>query len=135
MFSRTIVLASTLALLPAVASAQGAPAPAPAKSQMAAAPRQKDSLWNGALLGAGVGAIVGALAGSAMIECSECAGFNVPLTFGVIGAGAGAGIGAGIDAMRHSRSNAPVTATRTRRLTVAPVFGKSVQALVAWIRF
>ena len=59
---------------------------------------RKDSLWNGVIIGAGLGALVGTLVSFAVSDCSECSGFNVPLTFGVLGAGAGAGIGAGIDA-------------------------------------
>ncbi len=51
--------------------------------------RRKDSLWNGVIVGAGLGALVG-IAGSPLIsDCSECSGFNVPLTFGVLGAGVG----------------------------------------------
>jgi hypothetical protein len=50
-------------------------------------PRRRDSLWNGVIIGAGLGAIAGAVSGTAIADCSECAGFNVPLTFGVLGAG------------------------------------------------
>ena len=74
---------------------------------------RKDSLWNGVLIGMGLGALVGALVGSAVFECSECSGFNVPLTFGVLGAGAGAGIGAGLDAWRQTRSTVTIAPTRT----------------------
>jgi hypothetical protein len=92
---------------------------------------RKDSLWNGVIIGAGLGALVGTLVSFAVSDCSECSGFNVPLTFGVLGAGAGAGIGAGIDAW-HQKRTVPAG---TRRLTVAPVLGKDVQAIVATIRF
>jgi hypothetical protein len=96
--------------------------------------RGTDSLWNGTLVGAGLGAVLGALGGVAVIECSECAGFNVPLTFGVIGAGVGAGIGAGIDALRHQRS--PTSrVSRPRRVTVAPIVGRHLRAVVGSIRF
>jgi len=95
---------------------------------------RKDPLWNGMLIGAGLGAAVGSFAGSAAFECHECTGFNVPLTFGVIGAGAGAAIGAGLDALRHDRSRVPAT-TDKRRLTIAPVLGKDVQAMIAFVRF
>jgi hypothetical protein len=94
---------------------------------------RKDPLWNGMLIGAGLGALIGAFAGDAAFECSECTGFNVPLTFGVIGAGAGAAIGAGFDALRHDRTRVPTT--NHRRLTIAPVIGKDVKAMVAFVRF
>ena len=96
--------------------------------------RRRDSLWNGALVGAGLGAIAGVLTGEAIVECSECAGFNVPLTFGVVGAGAGAAIGAGIDAALHDRSMSPQP-VRLRRVAVAPVFGRRARALIALVRF
>jgi hypothetical protein len=94
--------------------------------------QRRDSLWNGVIIGAAVGAMAGAAGGQALLECSECAGFNVPLTFGVIGAGAGAGIGAGIDALRHTRSAFP---NPRRPLTVTPMLGKRHRAVVALIRF
>jgi len=95
---------------------------------------RKDPLWNGVLIGAGLGALIGAFAGDAAFECSECTGFNVPLTFGVIGAGAGAAIGAGFDALLHDRTRVPTTKDN-RRLTIAPVIGKDVKAMVAFLRF
>jgi hypothetical protein len=67
-------------------------------------PRRKDSLLNGILIGAGLGAIAGAAIGTAAIGCDQCAGFNVPLTFGVVGAAAGAALGAGLDALIRPRS-------------------------------
>jgi hypothetical protein len=106
---------------------------APASSQAVPQPR-RDSLWNGTLIGAGLGALLGALGGAAVLECSECSGFNVPLTFGVLGAGAGAAIGAGIDAARHNRSTA-WTAPRGRRVAVAPVLHERTRALVAFVQF
>jgi hypothetical protein len=127
MTHRTIALSTMLALLPFAAHAQDAsPKPIASLAEISraavvppatkhtftstAAPqpaRQKDSLLNGVLIGAGLGAIVGALGGTTMIGCDECAGFNVPLTFGVVGAAAGAGIGAGLDALRHARARMP----------------------------
>ena len=95
---------------------------------------RKDPLWNGMLIGAGLGALIGAFVGDAAFECSECTGFNVPLTFGVIGAGAGAVIGAGFDALRHDRTRVPTT-THHRRLTIAPVIGKDMKAMAAFVRF
>ena len=151
---RLIVFATILALVPATVRAQanaaessvslgelsrkaitvdsrpdGAPTALAAKTQ----PR-KDPLWNGMLIGAGLGALIGAFAGDAAFECSECTGFNVPLTFGVIGAGAGAAIGAGFDALRHERTRIPTTKAN-HRLTIAPVIGKDVKAMVAFVRF
>ena len=95
---------------------------------------RKDPLWNGIVIGAGLGALIGAFAGDAAFECPECTGFNVPLTFGVIGAGAGAATGAGFDALRHERTRIPTTKDN-RRLTVAPVIGKNVKAMMAHVRF
>ena len=97
-------------------------------------PTRKDPLWNGMVIGAGLGALVGAFVGDAAFECSECTGFNVPLTFGVIGAGAGVAIGAGFDALRHERTRVP-NPKDNRRLTIAPVIGKDVKAMVAFLRF
>ena len=105
----------------------------PSPRRASGAPLQRrDSLWNGVLIGAGLGALAGAVGGQAALECSECAGFNVPLTFGVIGAGVGAGIGAGIDALRHSHSAAPGT---YGRVTVMPLLGRGRRAVVAAFRF
>ncbi len=153
MFIRTIAVACALAFLPAPASAQALPvdsnvtlAPAgPAvpvdapdlnsDNQPPTMQRRKDSLWNGVLIGTGLGALVGALVGSAVFECSECSGFNVPLTFGVLGAGAGAGIGAGLDAWRQTRSTVTIAPDKNRRFMVSPVLGKDVKGMVASIRF
>ena len=96
---------------------------------------RKDSLWNGTLVGAGLGAVLGALGGVALIECTECAGFNVPLTFGVLGAGVGAGIGAGIDALHHQRSPMSRVYRSSRRVTVAPIVGRQLRAVVGSVRF
>jgi hypothetical protein len=99
-------------------------------------PQQRpDSLWNGTLVGAGFGAVLGAVSGDAMIECTECAGFNVPLTFAVLGAGVGAGIGAGIDALWHQRSTTSRVPRPSRRVSVAPILGKPLRAVVGSIRF
>ena len=154
MLSRTIAVTCALALLPAFAVAQSLPVernvtltPAlPAvtmdtpgltgsDNQPPALQHRKDSLWNGVIIGAGLGALVGTLVSFAVTDCSECAGFNVPLTFGVLGAGAGAGIGAGVDAWRQKRSPLSIAPKGTRRLSVAPVLGKDVQGVVASIRF
>ena len=154
MFSRVLAVACVLALLPAAATAQALPretsvprtpaAPAvpmdasyltPPGNQPPTTQRRKDPLWNGVIIGAGLGALVGALIGSSVLECSECSGFNVPLTFGVLGAGAGAAIGAGIDAWHQTRPAVTIAPNSTRRLTVSPLLGKDVQGMVASIRF
>jgi hypothetical protein len=151
---RLMVLAVILALMPATVRAQ--PAAAESSVSLADLSRQamavnartdgaanapaietqprKDPLWNGIVIGAGLGALIGAFAGDAAFECSECTGFNVPLTFGVIGAGAGAAIGAGVDALLHERTRIPSTKDN-RRLTIAPVIGRDVKAVVAFVRF
>ena len=92
---------------------------------------RKDSLWNGVVAGAAVGAIIGAFGGHLLLDCDGCsAGFNVPLTFGALGAGVGAGIGAGIDALRDRQTTAGV-----RVPGLAPMFGKARRGMVMWIRF
>ena len=93
------------AIRPALtAGACDAPLVSFARESPASHKRRSDSLWNGVLIGAGVGAVLGAVIGHAISDCSECSGFYVPLTFGVVGAGVGAGVGAAIDAVRHSQS-------------------------------
>ena len=98
----------------------------------AATRTRQDSLWNGTLVGMGLGALVGAFAGNAWLESSASAGFNVPLTFGVAGAGAGAAIGALIDAKRDGKAQAP---RRTTRMGLAPAIGNGARGAVGWIRF
>jgi hypothetical protein len=150
---RLLALAIPLALVPAPARAQAGPGDLDAsrgpfiraagairiaaESSSGSVPvsARRDPLWNGAVIGAGLGAIAGALGGATAIECSECAGFNVPLTFGVLGAAAGAGLGAAIDALRHARAVPPTPTDRRRRVTVAPLVGKNQRALVATVRF
>jgi hypothetical protein len=92
---------------------------------------RKDSLWNGIIIGAGLGALTGAVGSRAISDCSECSGFNVPLTFGVLGAGIGAGLGAGLDAL-HTQSATHFSRGRVR---LSPVLGKGRRGVMAWIRF
>jgi hypothetical protein len=94
--------------------------------------RRKDSLWNGAILGAALGTIAGIAASYALVECTDCAGFNVPLTFAVAGGGIGAGLGAGIDALHDRQAAVPA---RTGRLAVSPLVARSKRALLAVVRF
>ena len=121
-----------LAILPHAAGAQSlidsTSKDKPGQSQ----PQPKDSLWNGVILGAAVGAMVGSFSSLAITDCSECAGFNVPLTFGVIGAGVGIGIGAGLDAL-HSKSG--VRLQRHPRVRLSPLVAKEKRGLMAWVRF
>ena len=63
----------------------------------------------------------GAFGGLTLIDCSECAGFNVPLTFGVVGAGVGAAIGAVIDTLHGSAAASP---QRQPRLQLSPLMGR-----------
>jgi hypothetical protein len=70
--------------------------------------KKKDGLWNGVLIGAGVGAVTGGLLGMAgnddcepevVLVCAAAAGYGV--IFGVaFGAGVGAGVGALVDKIR-----------------------------------
>src|SRR5688572_8828044 len=109
------LFAAVLVCLPATAGAQ-----------------RNDSLWNGAVVGAAAGAVLGATVVAGRIsDCSECSGFNVPLTFAVIGAGAGVAIGVGIDALLHADPRVGRPRDRSRRVNVSPVVGKRTRALVA----
>ena len=122
----------TLAIVPQAVGAQSiaksTSADKPAPNQSA----QKDSLWNGAILGGVVGAMLGSFGSFAIMDCSECAGFNVPLTFGVIGAGAGIAIGAGLDAL-HSKKG--VMTERPRRVQVSPVIARDKRGVIASLQF
>ena len=135
MRARLAVLGVCLWILPGVAAAGPVRPPDRSAPVSQPPPVRNDSKWNGALIGAGLGALAGAFFGSAAIECSECAGFNVPVTFGVIGAGAGAAIGIGIDAHFHQRSPGSNPPARTRRVSVVPVMARSVKGVVASVRF
>lgn len=106
--------------------------PASFAGQSPTQPARGDSLWNGILLGAAGGAVIGAASSLAIIDCSECAGFNVPVTFGVLGAGAGAGIGAVIDALHGKGAASP---QRQPRLRLSPLIGTQSRGMMAWFRF
>jgi hypothetical protein len=105
---------------------------APSLDRFQNQPQRRDSLWNGVLAGAALGALFGAAGSLAVTDCSECAGFNVPLTFGVIGAGVGAGLGAGIDALRVRGGASP---QRQPHLQLSPLVGGNRRGLMAWLRF
>jgi hypothetical protein len=117
-----------LAILPAMAGAQPLTDSTSARTE----PHRKDSLWNGVIIGAAVGAMVGSFGSFAISDCSECSGFNVPLTFGVVGAGIGIGIGAGLDAL-HSKRGASLQ--RHPRVQLSPLVAKEKRGLMAWVRF
>jgi hypothetical protein len=96
---------------------------------------RRDSLWNGALVGVGLGAMTGSVIGLVAFDESDSLGFNAPLTFGVLGAGVGAVIGAGVDALRHDRSTTTGLPDRTPRVNLSPLLGRNVRGMLAWIRF
>jgi len=137
LIARTLL---ALAIVPVAASAQEPSPPSPPSlAALARAatpldagmaprppqPRTKDSLLNGVIIGAGLGAVAGAFGSLAIYDCLECAGFNVPLTYGVLGAAIGAGLGAGLDAMHQ-------TAPRVR---FSPLVSKKRRGLMATVRF
>jgi hypothetical protein len=80
--------------------------------------RQHDSLWTGAVIGAGVGGALGALAGSFSEDCSHrttaCAG--PVLSLGAVGLG----VGAGIDAMIQGRKVIYDAGRKSARVVVKP---------------
>jgi hypothetical protein len=97
---------------------------------------QRDSLWNGALVGAGLGAMVGVAVGISQDDrCRGCAGFNMPLTYGVVSAGIGAAIGAGVDALFYRRGGDPVRRSSERRTRLFPWLSKEARGIAGSIRF
>ena len=103
-----------------------------AARQTPGARRRADRLWNGVLIGAGLGAISGVVVGSAIVECSECAGFNVPLTFGALGGGIGGALGALIDAA-HARPQ--IASPLPRYVRLSPAMSKRMLGLTATVVF
>lgn len=99
----------------------------------------KDSLKNGALLGAVVGCVLGALSCGANPECAgDESGGGVAAALGILGAGAGAGIGAWIDsAMKPPRLTVyrATGAAGHSRLLVAPVVGPRARGVAVSIAF
>jgi hypothetical protein len=94
--------------------------------------QRQDSLWNGAAIGAALGTIAGIASSYAITDCMECAGFNVPLTFGVLGGGVGAALGAGIDALHDIRLN---QAEKAGRVAMSPLLTKARRGIVGVVRF
>jgi len=94
--------------------------------------QRRDSLWNGAAIGAALGTIAGIASSYAITDCMDCAGFNMPLTFGVLGGGVGAALGAGIDALHDIRPN---HAEKGGRVAMSPLVTKARRGIVAVVRF
>jgi hypothetical protein len=90
--------------------------------------RLPDRLWNGALIGFGIGAGLGALVASIMDECSS--GGGAACAGPVIGYSAlGSAVGVGIDALIKGRKiiyEAPRTTT-SMRLALTPTLSTSVK--------
>jgi hypothetical protein len=105
---------------------------ADAARQTPSARQKADRLWNGVLIGASLGAVAGVVTGNATADCSECAGFNVPLTFGALGAGIGGVLGALIDAAHARSQSAPPWA---RYVRLSPKVSKRMFGLTATITF
>jgi hypothetical protein len=97
---------------------------------------QRDSLWNGVLVGAGLGAMPGILLGFAQDNrCRGCSGFNAPLTYGVLSAGIGAGIGAGIDALFQRRRTPTARPSHQSQIRLLPRVSKDFRGITGWIGF
>ena len=94
---------------------------------------QHDSLLNGVLVGAGTGAMLGLAFGVSREDaCRACAGFNQPLTYGVIFGGVGAAVGAGIDALLY---RAVPSAPRARPVHLQPMLSSEVRGIAGSLRF
>jgi hypothetical protein len=90
----------------------------------------RDPLWNGALIGAGIGA--GFAMWDYLIDPSE-PGNGVIFATGI---GLGAAIGAGIDALLNKRGKVVSAVPRqTTGVTVSPAFGEDQQGVLVSIRF
>jgi hypothetical protein len=96
----------------------------------------RDSLLNGALIGAGVGFGVGFL-GLAAVNAAktetgpiwDAEAIGIYTSVGLLGAVAGAGIGALVDAVRPSRRHGP-----GRPVNLVPVVGRHRRGLLLTIR-
>ena len=92
--------------------------------------RQSDSLWNGALIGAGAGVASGLMFCRLMEPWENCRDdFGSILTVGAIGAG----IGIGIDAL--IRRKVYQTASGAAEVYAAPIVGRRGQGLRLSVRF
>lgn len=92
--------------------------------------RQSDSLWNGALIGAGAGVASGLMFCRLMEPWENCRDdFGSILTAGAIGAG----IGMGIDALIRKRVYQ--SASGAAAVHAAPMIGRRAQGLQLSVRF
>ena len=91
--------------------------------------RRPDGLWNGALIGAGVG--IGLATWDYVIDPSEPGNAAV---FGV-SIGVGAAIGAGIDALRRGGQLLYRSGPLTTRFSVSPIVARRAQGLVLTAHF
>jgi hypothetical protein len=74
----------------------------PARSQAVVKSGQRDSVWNGLLIGAGMGAASGYVWGRSLCGANDSECFAIAGTVGVLGGTAiGATVGAIIDALHH----------------------------------
>ena len=98
-----------------------------AAAQSPSAPRTRDSLWNGTLIGLGAG--VGSVAVLDAVFCENgFGGCDFPWAAVVILGGIGAGAGAGIDFLigRHER---------TTTLRLSPILGRTRKGVLATFAF
>jgi hypothetical protein len=100
-----------------------------------------DAVWNGALIGLGVGAIPGAWLGT--VYCDECQHRTGPVLTGVLlFGGIGVAIGAGIDALvgkvgrlAYTSRQPPAPSQQRTGVFVSPVIGKDRQSVLVSVRF
>jgi len=99
--------------------------------------RRRDSLWNGALIGFGVG--LGAGAATLPWACSDsCSGVGQGVLIGFLMGGIGAGIGIGVDAAIPGRRQIVYragTASPSARLSLVPLITPRTKALAVSLSF
>jgi hypothetical protein len=98
------------------------------KPLMAPVATARDSVWNGALIGAGIGA--GFAMWDYLIDPSE-PGNTAIFAAGI---GLGAAIGAGIDALLNKRGVVRASPRHPARATVSPLLRKDQQGMLVSIR-
>ena len=99
-----------------------------------------DGVWNGALIGLGVGAIPGAWLGT--VYCDECQNRTGPVLIGVLlFGGIGAAIGGGFDVLFgkvgrlvYTSRRLPLQSQRTG-VIVSPLIGKDRRGVLLSVRF
>lgn len=100
-----------------------------------------DAVWNGALIGLGVGTIPGAWLGT--VYCDECQHRAGPVLTGVLlFGGLGAAIGAGIDGLVgkvgrlvYTSRQPPVQSQQRTGVFVSPLISKDRQSVRVLVRF